>query len=308
MNSATNITPKSSPAAATDRTKPNAFALLMSGKKSPAPKRTGPSNFVKCPSCDLSFSYTNINLHLDKCVAETAPTIDAGISVTDDTDAAEKGPSLQTLKSKEYENDDVPKHDSRQSNPVESTTSILVDEGRVGKRLNSDDSDQLETSPHKKDVNPSVAPESSKKRKNAFNHMMQNAKKVYDDASKKVEKQRFHLSRVDGQFHLQWICNGEDSKIDMGADSNEHWSGKVMIYASKEEKAGNDSASDIELSITSSIASGSQFERKPFVRNPSKLSVSQRALICFYECSFLYILTVKYIIGSSPEVHSSKIN
>jgi hypothetical protein len=248
----------------------NAFTLLMSGKKSPSINRRKESDFVQCPSCNSSISFVNINIHLDKCIAGTNRTD----SPAEDTKHV----------SSSKENLDLG-HATKNTatRTLVSSSSKAVSGGNLSRKrrrpggLETMQSDN-ETVGETDDTNNTqreTANQSSKKqtKTDAFNHMMQHSKKVYDRETKKIEKQRFHLSLLDGNFHLQWLCGDDFDKFNT-AESDVRWSGAVILHASKEEKAASGgNRKDVELHITSSIASDPPFTRALFVQTPSKFSV-----------------------------------
>ena len=175
----------------------------------------------------------------------------------------------------------------RSRNMNSSTSECLIDVSTTDKGL-------PEKQPNKNSPIPAPSPlpasdfvSTSAPAPNAFSHMMQQSKKVYHLEINKVEKQCFHLSMVDNNFHLQWLCsggeNGHNDEFEKKGlnhhtnhlkGSNVQWSGKVMLRASNEEKQSFH-AKDVELHLTSSIQSDPSFPavREPFVQRPSKFSV-----------------------------------
>jgi len=106
-------------------------------------------------------------------------------------------------------------------------------------------------------------PITSPLKQNAFSQMLNNSKKMF--AEKKVQKQRFHLSEVDGTLDLQWLCDENDA-----IPSNVEWTGKLMIRASKDATVNEQ---EMELIVTSSIPSEAEFVRVHYVKRHSRFSV-----------------------------------
>jgi hypothetical protein len=129
----------------------------------------------------------------------------------------------------------------------------------VGAGVGAFNAKDIETTTCSSHRNPTTSP----LKQNAFTQMLNSSKKMF--AEKEVQKQRFHLSEVDGTLDLQWISDENDA-----IPSNVEWTGKLMIRAPKD---ATDNEQEIELSVTSSIKSEPEFVRAHYVERHSRFSV-----------------------------------
>lgn len=262
--------------------KANAFSVMMSGKKSKKTdnintlNRGKQSDFVNCPNCRKHISFLNINIHLDKCVG--ASKVDEPTSSSLSAKNASIAPPPYCSETKIIINREAKSNiNSLKPTNEQSLSRTSVNSADQNNLVHTGTIEHVSSLLERIDDNlnhnceDSNQPNADSCKANAFNKMMQNSKKVYDRETKKVEKQRFHLSQLDGKFHVEWISG--DGIDDLKTVSNIQWSSSVMLHPSEEEQPYLKTEVDnVELHISSSIPSDPPYGHV-WTKQKSKLSV-----------------------------------
>lgn len=235
---------------------PNAFSMLMASARKNHNKRESQSNFIPCPTCNKSFSYAIIDLHVEKCCSSSNNYSNQGnlengdsytdVPVVDDVEKVHD--NVETVLGSKRKRDILGDQDSEQPDP----TALEEDHAirSVATKLSTEEEEEVSSPPC---------------RKNAFKELLQSSRKLFQE--EEMTRHHFCLSEDNGDFSLRWIC--QESEVPRLSEVK--WSETVILHTSEEEtKQG---INKILLVLETSIPSEQPFHLPVYVQKHSKLSV-----------------------------------
>ena len=245
----------------------NSNAFDLLMQKRPCVKK---SRFVPCPAgCGSHVLEQNVNTHLDSCLGNR----------TDDGTLTRKQPVCDEKAQEEEQS--------------ETTTTSSTEGAATLKKAAVE--------------NPVAVGSCESGSPNVFAHMMKQSHRVF--AVKEPLRQRFHL-HLDGR--LSWTNIMEDDPESL-KDDKVQWSAKVLLKASRmmhgQEQTGPDAIvpRDVELTVSTSMASDDAASSRRLVQRHSRLSVSGSLSLDPAALIVSDTGSLETCAGSCSQVHFAKV-